>query len=260
MSSAQEPAAPASNAPARMPSQTLDQSAGNPASAVGRGAAYGRWGFDDSGVDLKANPGDSFYDFASGLWDARAVIPADKFRFGVFDALGEKTQEQVRAIVEEAAKSPSPGTDGGKIGALYTAFMDEARIERLDAAPIADDLAKIRDAKTKADIAALMGRARGGFGSSLFFVTVSEDAKDRPATRCKRLRQDWAFRIAIIICGTLSRTRRPSIATTLRACSAWSAGQRRSSAPTTSSRSRPGSRKRAGAEPRAATATRPIIR
>ncbi len=178
MSSAQEPAAPASNAPARMPSQTLDQSAGNPASAVGRGAAYGRWGFDDSGVDLKANPGDSFYDFASGLWDARAVIPADKFRFGVFDALGEKTQEQVRAIVEEAAKSPSPGTDGGKIGALYTAFMDEARIERLDAAPIADDLAKIRDAKTKADIAALMGRARGGFGSSLFFVTVSEDAKD----------------------------------------------------------------------------------
>ncbi len=178
MSSAQEPAAPASNATARMPSQTLDQSAGNPASAVGRGAAYGRWGFDDSGVDLKANPGDSFYDFASGLWDARAVIPADKFRFGVFDALGEKTQEQVRAIVEEAAKSPSPGTDGGKIGALYTAFMDEARIERLDAAPIADDLAKIRDAKTKADIAALMGRARGGFGSSLFFVTVSEDAKD----------------------------------------------------------------------------------
>jgi putative endopeptidase len=91
-----------------MTSQPVDQSAGNPVSAVGRGAAYGRWGFDDSGVDPKANPGDSFYDFASGMWDARAVIPADRFRFGVFDALTDKTQEQVRAIIEEAAKSSSP--------------------------------------------------------------------------------------------------------------------------------------------------------
>src|SRR5262249_54325315 len=101
-----------------------------------------------------------------------------KFRFGVFDALADKTQEQVRAIIEEDAKSASPDTEGGKIGALYRAFMDEARIEQLDSAPIAGDLAKIRDAKTKADIAALMGRAKSGFGGSLFFVNVSEDEKD----------------------------------------------------------------------------------
>ena len=57
------------------------------------------------------------------------MIPADKSRFGAFDALTDKTQEQVRAIIEEAAKSSSPGTDGSKIGALYSAFMDEARID-----------------------------------------------------------------------------------------------------------------------------------
>ncbi len=95
-----EAAEPAPSAPALMTSQSVDQSAGNPASAMRSGAAYGRWGFDDSGVDLKANPGDSFFDFASGRWDARTVIPADKFRFGVFDALAEKTLEQVRAIIE----------------------------------------------------------------------------------------------------------------------------------------------------------------
>src|SRR5271168_1141832 len=178
MSGAQEPAVPAPNAPAPMASQSVDQPAGNPVAAVGDGAAYGRWGFDDSGVDAKANPGDSFYDFASGLWDARTVIPGDKFRFGVFDDLADKTQEQVRAIIEEAAKSPSPDTDSGKIGALYSAYMDEARIEQLDFTPIAGDLAKIRDAKTKADVAVLMGRARSGFGGSLFFVSVTEDEKD----------------------------------------------------------------------------------
>jgi putative endopeptidase len=178
MSGAQEPAEPAPIAPTRMASQSIDQSARNPAAAAQRGVAYGRWGFDDSGVDPKANPGDSFFDFASGTWHARAVIPADKSRFGVFDALADKTQEQVRAIIEEAAKSPSPETDAGKIGALYSAFMDEARIEQLDVAPIAGDLAEIRDAETKADIAVLMGRAKSGFGGSLFSVTVSEDEKD----------------------------------------------------------------------------------
>jgi putative endopeptidase len=176
-SGAQEAAEPTPSVPAPMASQSVDQSAAM-LSAVRRSAAYGPWGFDDSGVDPKSNPGDSFFDFASGMWHARTGIPADKFRFGVFDAVEEKTLEQVRAIIEGAAKSPSPNTDGGKVGALYSAFMDEARIEQLDVAPIVGDLAEIRRAKTKADIAVLMGRARGGVGGSLFFVTVSEDEKD----------------------------------------------------------------------------------
>ena len=97
------------------------------------GAAYGRWGFDDSGIDPQANPGDSFFDFANGAWAARAAIPADKSRLGMFDVLTDRTQEQVRAIIEEAARSSaSPDSDAGKIGALYNAFMDEGRIERLD--------------------------------------------------------------------------------------------------------------------------------
>jgi putative endopeptidase len=178
VSGAQEPAEPARSAPVGMTPQSVDQSAGNAASAGHHGAVYGRWGFDESGVDSKANPGDSFFDFASGRWDARTAIPADKFRFGVFDSLTDKTQEQLRAIIEEAAKSPSPNTDGGKIGALYRAFMDEVRIEQLDVAPIAGDLAEIRGAKTKADIAILMGRAKSGFGGSLFLVTVSEDQRE----------------------------------------------------------------------------------
>jgi putative endopeptidase len=177
-SGAQEAAEPTPSVPAPMASRSVDQSAGMLASAVHRSAAYGPWGFDDSGVDPKSNPGDSFFDFASGMWHARTGIPADKFRFGVFDAVEEKTLEQVRAIIEGAAKSPSPNTDGGKIGALYSAFMDEARIEQLDVAPIVGDLAEIRRAKTKADMAVLMGRARGGVGGSFFFVTVSEDEKD----------------------------------------------------------------------------------
>src|ERR1700751_3842209 len=118
----------------------------------------GGWGFDLSGMDREAKPGDSFFDFASGAWDSRSVIPRDKSFFGAFDTLRDRSQEEVRAIIEDAAKSGAPAnTDAGKIGALYHAFMDEARLEELDAAPITDDLARIRAASSKSQLAVLMG-------------------------------------------------------------------------------------------------------
>jgi putative endopeptidase len=177
MVGAQVSAGQPSNSPASQAHESI-ASARNPLDPLHHGAVYGEWGFDESGVDPKVKPGDSFYDFASGKWDAMTVIPADKSRYGMFDTLIDKTQEQVRAIIEEDAQSSSPDADAGKIGALYNAFINESRIEQLDVSPIAADLAEIRNTKTKADIAVLMGRARGDFGNSLFFVTVTEDEKD----------------------------------------------------------------------------------
>src|SRR5437016_4767901 len=56
--------------------------------------------------------------------------------------------------------------------------MDEARLEELDASPIADDLARIRAASSKPQLAILMGRSRGNFGASFFSLGVGEDDKD----------------------------------------------------------------------------------
>jgi putative endopeptidase len=142
-------------------------------------AQIGPWGFDLAGVDRNVRPGDSFFDYANGGWVARTEIPPDKARYGMFTVLSDRTQEEVRAIIEDDAKSgASPSTNPGKIGALYNSFMDEARIEMLDAAPIAQDLARIRDIKTPTEMATLMGRARGGFGASFFFLGVGEDDKN----------------------------------------------------------------------------------
>src|SRR4051794_21986127 len=44
---------------------------------------YGARGFDPSGMDRKARPGDSFFDYANGAWDTRTIIPPDQSRFGV---------------------------------------------------------------------------------------------------------------------------------------------------------------------------------
>ena len=140
---------------------------------------YGDWGFDLSGLDPDVRPGDDFSRYADGAWEARTVIPADRSRYGAFEALRDATQDQLRGLIEAAAASTADaGSDEGKIGALYRSFMDEARVETLDAAPIADELAQIRNVKTKTEIAALMGAAKNGFGASLFVAFVSEDAKD----------------------------------------------------------------------------------
>jgi putative endopeptidase len=148
-------------------------------SAERPGAAYGRWGFDGSGINPAVRPGDSFFDYVNGAWVERTTIPADKSRFGMFDGLTDKTQEQIRAIVTEAARSgAAPDTDAGKIGGLFNAFMDEGRIERLDLAPVAADLAAIRAAATRTDFAVLMGRSKGGFGGSLFNLSVNDDEKE----------------------------------------------------------------------------------
>jgi putative endopeptidase len=175
MAGAPAPGGPAPSGPA--PSAP-EPSAPAP-SAPEPSAAYGRWGFDDTGIDPAVRPGDSFFDYANGAWVARTAIPADKARFGMFDALTDRTLEQVHAIVTDAARSgAAPGTETGKIGALYAAFMDEERIERLGLAPIEADLAAIRGATTRPAIAALMGRSRRGLGASLFNISIYDDEKD----------------------------------------------------------------------------------
>ncbi|HWE47759.1 MAG TPA: M13-type metalloendopeptidase [Caulobacteraceae bacterium] len=143
------------------------------------GPQYGPWGFDESGVDPKAKPGDSFFDYANGAWYAKTVIPADRSSYGMSTAIYDRTQEQLRTLIDNAGKAHgSPDSDAGKIGGLYNAFMDEARLEQLDDKPIQPELDRIRAARTKTDMAVIMGRSMGGFGSSFFGNGVGIDAKD----------------------------------------------------------------------------------
>jgi putative endopeptidase len=71
-----------------------------------------------------------------------------------------------------------PGTLDGKVGAFYKSFMDEARIESLGAKAIAAPLDAVRKAKSREDLAALMGRTNLDLEGSLFNVAIDIDLKD----------------------------------------------------------------------------------
>ena len=143
----------------------------------------GDWGFDLTGRDPAAKPGADFYTFANGAWDAKAAIPADRSRYGAFDALVELSDARSRAVIEAAADDRAAAGEKAKIGALYRSFMDEAAVEALDAKPLQPSLDEIRKASTREDLARLMGRANAGFHGSIFHTFIYDDAKDTSIMR-----------------------------------------------------------------------------
>jgi putative endopeptidase len=134
---------------------------------------YGTWGLDLTARDLTVKPGTDFYLHAVGSWLKHTEIPADRVTFGVNEQLRDLTENIVHRLIEDAVAGRSDDPDAAKVGAAFTAFMDEARVERLDAASLASDLSAIRAEETKADVAALMGRP--GIQPSIFGVAITPD-------------------------------------------------------------------------------------
>jgi len=150
------------------------------AADAGAKPQYGDWGFDLPGADLKTKPGDDFFRYANGTWIDRVEIPADKPAYSLRYAMSDQTEQRLRDLLEQAAAScgHEPVTTGGKVGAFYKSFMDEARIAQLGVTPLSAHLAAVRAADSRDKIAALMGRNNIDFEGALFGVGIDIDVKD----------------------------------------------------------------------------------
>jgi len=120
--------------------------------------AIGTFGIDLAAMDTSVKPGDDFYRYVNGQWVSTFTMPADKARYGVFDALRDKSEEDVRSLLDElAATPPPPGSVQQKVADLYRSWMDEVAIEARGIQPLKADFEAIAAARTKNDIVALMG-------------------------------------------------------------------------------------------------------
>ncbi len=145
---------------------------------TGQAQRMGTWGFDLTGMNTSIRPGVDFFLYANGAYVDALEIPADRSRFGAFDALNELSIERMRVVLERSAADPSASGNERLIGAFYRSFMDEAAVESLGARPLAADLAKVAAADSDAALARLMGETMKGFGGSIFSAYVYDDAKD----------------------------------------------------------------------------------
>ena len=144
--------------------------------------AIGDFGFDMAGMDTSVRPGTDFNRYANGVWDRNTAIPADRTSFGAFHVLHDRSQENLKTLIEESAANPSSSPDAARIGAFYSSFMDEAGVERLGAGPLQADLAGVRAADDHRKMARLMGQSHSGFGGTIFGVQIFEDLQDARKT------------------------------------------------------------------------------
>ena len=116
----------------------------------------------------------------NGGWLTRTEIPADKPAYGGFYEAYDRTQEQLKVLVEAAAGGQhAPGSDSQKIGDFFTSFMDEARADGWASTPLAPELTAIEALSTKADLARYFAhQAKLGIGGAPLGAGVDGDAKD----------------------------------------------------------------------------------
>ena len=158
------------------PALAADTTAPEPAPSV-QAKKYGTWGIDLSARDTAVKPGDSFFEYANGTWYRSATIPADQPALSVGYDVFKLSQAQLRTVIEDAAHRRDTAT-AQKVGDLYNAFMDEARIEQVGDAPLKADLAKVAAIADKSAMARYMGYTTGAFGGSIFGAYVDPDVKD----------------------------------------------------------------------------------
>ncbi len=151
--------------------------------AVAVAAAATAAGPATSGVDLQyvdpaVRPQDDPYRHLNGKWLDGFELPADKGAYGAFTQIDDRTQEQLRHIVDGLAHGGAADADARKLADLYASFMDERRVERLGLKPLAPTFAAIGALADVRGIAALLARANRTGSGAPYDIGVRPDPKD----------------------------------------------------------------------------------
>jgi putative endopeptidase len=130
------------------------------------------WGFNMADLDKSVDPGDDFFKYVNGKWEAREVIPPQYPYSGVALALRLDAERDVRAIVEEMAAAKHPaGSLEQRIGDAYRAYLDVNGINVAGLAPAKPYLDRIAAAQSREDLARIF--ASPGMPSPLgAFVSI----------------------------------------------------------------------------------------
>ena len=126
-----------------------------PAAAEGSEAPeLGAFGLETSDFDESVDPGDDFYRYVNGRWLDTFEIPAEFSNYGSFTLLFERSEERVRDIIEDAARSDAaPGSLMQKIGDTYASYLDQDAIDAAGLAPVRDQLGTYDALETHEDVA-----------------------------------------------------------------------------------------------------------
>lgn len=135
-------------------------------------------GIDQSLFSDDVLPGEDFYEYANQVWLESTDIPSDKSNYGIFSILNDKTQEQVRSLIEQAAKEEAAkGSATQKVGDLNRSVLNLEARDSAGISPIEPMMAMINEAD-EGSIASVVGKLSRHGISAAMGAYVGVDAKD----------------------------------------------------------------------------------
>jgi putative endopeptidase len=99
---------------------------------------------ETANMDSSVKPGDNFYLFVNGKWIQHAQIPGTQTSAGAFTDLYNRTRDNLRTLLEDAAKSnAAQGTSEQLVGDFYASGMDSATVENRNYDPVKPYLQRV---------------------------------------------------------------------------------------------------------------------
>jgi predicted metalloendopeptidase len=134
------------------------------------------------GYDHQVRIQDDLFRFVNGHWLQTTDIPPDRTRYGAFDALADKADQDLRKIVKDsAARHAASGSPDQRIGDFYASFMDTARLDALGAAPLKAPLARIDALASPADVLHYFADSAQTGTPSPIALSIDQDARNADA-------------------------------------------------------------------------------
>ena len=129
-----------------------------------------------SNMDTTQNAGTDFFEYATGGWRKANPLTDEYARYGQFDALREKSREQLKDLVlEQAQKESEFGSNAQKVGDLYNMVMDSTARNAQGVAPVKPLMDEIAAIKNRKEIIPLMAKNYREGISGIFGTGISTD-------------------------------------------------------------------------------------
>ncbi len=136
-------------------------------------------GIDLQYVDSSVRPQDDVYQYLNGKWLHNYQLPADKAGVGSFTIVQDKTEEQLRTIVDSLEQpSGNDDPDAKKLADLYASFMNEDQLEALGLKPLLAEFAAIDAIKDISAIPSMMAHMIEIGAGAPFNLQVNLDARN----------------------------------------------------------------------------------
>ncbi|MDU8886734.1 M13 family metallopeptidase [Yeosuana sp. MJ-SS3] len=132
------------------------------------------------------SPKEDFYTYVNGKWLDSTKIPEDRPRWGSFDELRQKTDEDILSILNSAMSDNKdlnkinvlPGSDQGKAIQLFQTIMDTVGRNEQDIEPVKSYLTKIKAIENIDDLQHYLIEMEPKGGAGFFDFSVGPDTKN----------------------------------------------------------------------------------